>query len=211
MKATHLLAFLSLFLFVSSCKKEPKATINEAETVTEKVTESNYAINPESHIIWKANKIVGGHNGTFNTSSGNLQFSEGKLVGGQAIFNINSLKVTDMSVDDKDYGKLTGHLLSPDFFDVEKHPNATFDITEVSDNEIKGNLILKGISKNIAFKAAINNADDKVTITSEPFTIDRTAWDIKYNSGKFADPASLGDFLIKDDIEIEINVSASKK
>ena len=49
-----------------------------------------------------------------------------------------------------------------------------------------------------------------LTLSSEMFTIDRTEWDIKYNSGKFVAPAKLGDYLIKDDIEIKVAVKAKK-
>jgi len=38
--------------------------------------------------------------------------------------------------------------------------------------------------------------------------LDRTKWDIKYNSGKFF--KNLGDKLIYDDFEIEVEVVAEK-
>ena len=54
------------------------------------------------------------------------------------------------------------------------------------------------------------NGDD-VTITSDTFTLDRTEWNIMYNSATSDDvAASLGDKLIKDDVEIKISVKAKK-
>ena len=209
---TKILLMVSVFLLIIACKKEPKATIEEAETVEKVVSTSEFnVLADQSFIVWDAKKIVGGHDGTFHALEGNLQFTEGQLAGGKVTFDIATLKVTNMPEDDENYAKLTGHLLSPDFFDAEQFPNATFEITNVSEDEIKGNLTIKGISKNIAFKANVNDEGDHVSITSDPFTIDRTEWDIKYNSGKFADPAKLGDFLIKDDVEIKVNVKAKKK
>ena len=41
-------------------------------------------------------------------------------------------------------------------------------------------------------------------------SFNRTKWDIKYNSGSFFDINKLGDKLIYDDIEIELDIVAQK-
>ncbi len=206
------LAIITLGLTVLGCKKETKeATTEAAKTVTQVVAETKYkAIPAESMIHWKANKIVGGHEGTIHLEKGIIKNKANALVGGNFIFNISSLKCTDIPANDEGNAKLVGHLMSADFFDVENHPNAVFQITNVVGNNVSGNLTIKGIKKNITFPANVSVNGDELTISSDTFTIDRTEWDIKYNSGKFADPAKLGDYLIKDDVELKIMLKAIK-
>ncbi len=205
-------AVIAIGLTILGCKKEAKeAATGAAEAVTEVVAETKYkAIASESMILWKANKIVGGHEGTIHLEKGIIKLKANALVGGNFIFGISSLKNTDMPATDEGNAKLVGHLMSADFFDVKNHPNAAFEITKVEGNNVSGNLTIKGIKKNITFPANVSTNGDELNISSDTFTIDRTEWDIKYNSGKFADPAKLGDYLIKDDVELKIILKAKK-
>lgn len=213
MKKNIAIALLACGLLLS-CKSEPKATTENTtentKEVKEVLTTRNYSILPDSKIFWRANKIVGGHNGSFSSDNGTLTFQDENLIGGKINFPIKSLKVADIPDTEEAYSKLVGHLLSSDFFDQEKYPNASFEITNVQENKITGNLSLKGISKSISVDAIITHNDQEVQVSSKKFTIDRTLWGIEYNSGKIADPAKLGDYLIKDDVEIKIDIKASQ-
>lgn len=206
------LVLVAITIAATGCKDDvKKAETQEAKEVKVVVSESSYnAIPEESMISWKANKVVGGHEGTINVSKGKAKLKGETLVGGTFIFDINTLKNTDIPAENEGNAKLVKHLLSPDFFNAEAFPNATFEITSVVGNKISGNLTLKGIKKNVTFNAKVAVMDDDLSITSDTFTIDRTEWDIKHNSGKFMDPAELGDYMIKDDIEIKISVKAKK-
>lgn len=208
MKKNVLIA-LAICGLIFSCKKEEKAKIEEAKPVKEVAANMTYKVTPDSKIYWSAHKIVGGHNGSFNAEEGLLQFEGENLKGGKVTFPIKTLKVLDIAETEDDYGKLTGHLLSPDFFDMEKYPTATFEITNVEANKITGNLTLKGITKSLSFDAFINKTETGVHINSNKFSIDRTEWKIEYNSGKFADPKELGDYLIKDNVDLKIDIKAS--
>ncbi len=211
-RVLNVLLFVSITFAATSCKEEAKTVETEAaKTVETVITENNYtAVAAESMISWKANKIVGGHEGTINLAKGKANTKGDALVGGTFIFDINTLKCTDIPAEDESNAKLVGHLLSPDFFNAEQFSNASFEITKVDGNNVSGNLTIKGITKNVTFPASVSTDGDILSISSEMFTIDRTEWDIKYNSGKFADPAKLGDYLIKDDIEIKVSVKAQK-
>lgn len=207
----NILTIVALSALVTGCKKgAEEAKTGEAETVKEVVVEAKYkAVAEESMIMWTANKVVGGHSGTIHVSNGIAKTKGDALVGGNFIFDISTLANTDME-DGPQKGKLEGHLKGADFFDVEKFPNASFEITSVDGNNVSGNLMMKGIKKNVTFPATVVIDGDMMTITSNTFTIDRTEWNIKYSSGKFADPASLGDRMIKDDVELKISVKAKK-
>jgi len=210
--AIKAISLVVLTLGAVSCKND-KTKTTEAKAVEQVAVEKTFkAIAAETMISWDADKLVGGHNGTINASVGVLNIKDNKLVGGNFIFDINSIKCLDIPADNENNAKLVGHLKAEDFFDVAKYPSAAFQITSVSKKEgksiIAGNLTLKGIKKNIEFPATVNVTDNSATITSEEFVIDRTEFNIKYNSGKFADPVKLGDYLIKDNVGIKVSVVA---
>ena len=48
------------------------------------------------------------------------------------------------------------HIKSPDFFDVENNPTMTFTSTEVSDDSLKGDLTIKGVTKPVVFDLEFN-------------------------------------------------------
>lgn len=209
----NLFAVAIVGLGVVACKSDAKeAKTGEVEAVAENVEAAKYKADAEnSMIMWKANKIVGGHEGTINVSTGVAEFKGDKLVGGNFMFDINTIKCTDIPETEEANANLIGHLKSPDFFDVAQFGTAAFEITKVEGNNISGNLTLKGIKKNITFPASVAVNGDDVTITSDTFTLDRTEWNIMYNSATSDDvAASLGDKLIKDDVEIKISVKAKK-
>jgi len=206
----NIFTVLVLALAVVGCKKTNEAEITDAKEVAQVAVEAKYkAIAKESMIMWEANKIVGGHNGTIHVSNGVVQTKGDALVGGNFIFDINTIACSDIK-DEKKNADLIKHLKNEDFFEVEKYPNASFEITSIDGDKLSGNLMMKGVKKNITIPAKVNFMDDMMTITSDVFTIDRTEWNIKHNSGKFADAAKLGDYLIKDDVKLKISIKAKK-
>lgn len=206
----NILTVAALAIAVTGCKKGAEATTGVAAAVSNVAAATKYKVIPaESMITWTANKLVGGHTGTINVSNGVAKLNGNALVGGNFIFDINTIACTDVT-DAVQNGKLVGHLKAADFFDVAKFANASFEITKVEGNNVSGNLTLKGIKKNVTFPAAVSVAGNVLSISSETFTIDRTEWGIQYNSGKFADPAKLGDYLIKDAVELKISLKANK-
>lgn len=208
----NLFTIAAVGLAVVACKDDKKeAETSDAKEVKDVMASAKYKAVPEASLImWKANKIVGGHEGTINVSSGVADLEGNQLVGGTFMFDINTIKPTDIPEEEESFTKLTTHLKGPDFFDVEKHETAVFEITGVEGENISGNLTLKGVKKNVTFPAKVEVNGDELNIVSEPFTIDRTEWGIEYNSGKVMDPAKLGDYLIKDDVELQVKVKANK-
>ena len=125
---------------------------------------------------------------------------------------MTSIAVTDIPDDDECNAKLAGRLTSADFFDVEKHPSASFIVTGLEDVDgktmLSGNLSLKEAKNNVTFPVTVSNENDVITLSSEPFTIDRTKWNVQYGSKSIFD--NLGDKFINDDIELKIMVKAAK-
>lgn len=219
MKSISLItAFAIPALFFASCgsPEGSEATVTDATTPVETAASTSYSVDTAASLLtWKGSKITGAsHEGTLKLSSGTLNTEGGNLVGGSFIIDMNSLDNTDLKGTDG-YAKLLGHLKSDDFFSVEAHPTATFEITGVTakageagaTHEISGNLTIKGISKNLTFPATVSVSDDNVTANAE-FFFDRTLYDVKFNSSNFFE--NLGDNAINNEISIKVDLKANK-
>lgn len=166
-----------------------------------------------SKINWKGFKPTGEHYGTIMITDSHFKVNNNnQIVGGEFNINMNSIVDLDMAADNKYNAKLVKHLKSDDFFGVEKHPIAKFKITEVDvkgdKTLIKGNLTIKEITNPVSFLASVNITNNKLTLKSDNFKIDRSKWNIKYKSKSFF--KNLADKFIYDDMEISIEVEANK-
>ena len=157
-----------------------------------------------SNIDWKGRKVTGTHNGTIAIKDGEFRISEGELAAGKFIVDTTTITVLDIT-DPATNAQFAGHLASSDFFASAEYPEAIFEITTVKNNHIEGDLTIKGIQRKIGFDADIHVADDILTAMGK-MIIDRTQFDIKFRSGNFF--MDLGDTLIYNDFELNINITA---
>jgi polyisoprenoid-binding protein YceI len=207
-------AFVALLSFSNCGEKAKEAETKAAEdaAVAENAAVTYVTITDRSMIEWKGFKPTGSHNGTIAVSEGKLNISNDVIESGKFIIDMGSINVTDIPKEDEDNAKLTGHLTSPDFFDVETYPRSNFVITgiETVDGKtmLSGNLTMKDATNNISFPVTTEMADGIMTLTSETFTIDRSKWNVKYGSKSFFD--GLGDKFINDEIELTIKLVAEK-
>ena len=161
-------------------------------------------VSTQSNIDWVGRKVTGAHNGTIAVKEGELILNGGKLIGGKIIANVASIKILDIT-DPATNAQFAGHLASDDFFSIEKYPEATLEITSVSGNHVEGNLTIKGITHPVGFDVATHVNGDQFTATGK-LVIDRTKYEMKLRSGNFF--KDLGDTLIYNDFELDINVTA---
>jgi len=217
------LLVLSALTLTVSCKndKAAEAETTEAGTVKEVSGEAaTYTIDKEnSKIEWTGSKPTGKHTGTINLADGTVSVKDNALDTGKFTIDMNTITVTDLKAGD---GKedLEGHLKGTGsteadfdhFFNVKKYPQANFEITKaVTENgktSVEGNLTMKGITKNVKFPATVTVNGNTVTVVSDPFTINRTLWNVNYGSKSVFD--NLGDKFINDDIELKVSVTAKK-
>ncbi|MDX5419388.1 MAG: YceI family protein [Hymenobacteraceae bacterium] len=214
MKKTAILAtcaaVLTLTAFTSN-PNQPAATTEMASPAKGRVYNVETAA---SEVKWHAKKMTGEHMGNISLKSGQLNVDKNKVTGGTFVIDMTSLTVTDIK-DEGMNGKLVGHLKSDDFFGVDKHPTATFNITEVSpiakaaagqpNYNVKGNLTIKGITNPVTFPATITVKDGVATAKAD-VTVDRTKYDIRYRSSNFFE--NLGDKAIYDEFTVSLNVKA---
>ncbi|MDC3306135.1 YceI family protein [Flavobacteriales bacterium] len=164
-----------------------------------------------STVKWIGSKVASSHEGTINIKKGMLMINHGTLVGGQFSIDMSSIKNTD--IESEEYSaKLEGHLKNEDFFDVEQFPTATITIVKAvkgteNNYSIVASLTIKGITHPIAFDANVNVNGINFLATAN-IKIDRTKWNVTYNSGNFFE--DLGDYLIKDEIEFDVFLLSAK-
>jgi polyisoprenoid-binding protein YceI len=180
---------------------------------------TNSASNPEplniskteSIVGWKAAKVTGEHWGKVKISSANLDYQNGRITSGSFEIDMTSITVEDIK-DANSNARLTNHLKSDDFFSVEKFNKSSMTITEAKtsngkDYEIKGNLIIKGISNPVTFPAQVTEEGNKVIATGK-ITFDRTKYDIKYRSGNYFE--NIADKLIYDEVTLDVKLVGMK-
>lgn len=162
----------------------------------------------KSKILWTGRKVTGAHNGHLSLSSGKVSIKDGKVTAGEFTIDMNTIVNEDIKSEGT-RKQLEGHLKSDDFFSVAKFPLASFKITgtETKDDKqlITGDLTVKGISNPITIPAVVTEQDGKYVATAKVM-MDRSKWDVRYNSGSFFDIKALGDKLIYDDMEIELKL-----
>ena len=129
-----LLSALTLFAF-TACTDAPEsdeAKTTEAKAVNDSATGEALKVDTNSSKIeWVATKVSGYHTGTIRVKDGELQVKDGNVTGGKFTLDMTSIVVSGpKGSDPKANAKLLGHLKSPDFFEVDKNPEATFVVTE---------------------------------------------------------------------------------
>lgn len=211
-----LLLTISLF---TACSDAPKGEKVEAKDATEETAVSNaatsYTVNTdESKVMWTGSKPTGQHMGTIGLSNGTIAVTDGMISGGEFTIDFNSLVNTDLKAGE---GKedLEGHLKTGDFFEVEKFPTGTFNVTSVeavSDNaevthNVTGNLTMKDITKSVSIPMNVAMMGDKIAAQSTAFTIDRTQWGINFHSGALG---TAKDKIINDQVGLVITLVANK-
>jgi polyisoprenoid-binding protein YceI len=158
---------------------------------------TEYVIRSGSKVGFTGSKVTGSHDGGFNNFAGSIRVADGKIVGNPEI----RIAMKSLWADNE---KLTGHLKSADFFEVEKYPVTTFTVTGVQDTgaqqTVTGNLEMHGVTKSISFPAKIQVTDDAVTVAAE-FAINRRDFNINY-------PGSPND-LIRDNVVIKLDLRAT--
>jgi len=223
MRKTFLfLGIIALAFTLSACTNVEKNSVNKTTNFSNEQEEGEevniesgtYSANAEtSSLKWLGERIVGSsHSGSVDIKSGNFIVEDNKISSGEFILDMTSIS------DSEGSERLEDHLKSEDFFMVSEYPEAKLRINSsnmLSSNsneeivlEMKADLIIKGIANPVEFTTTLKEEND-ILLASSEFSIDRTKWDIKYDSGNFFE--DLGDRAIKDQIYFNIIVTANNK
>jgi polyisoprenoid-binding protein YceI len=211
------LFFIAILLpfFLIGCE-DPAANKFKAQTSAPSDTSSNptpvansavvsVPIGPDnSTVAFTGSKVTGKHEGGFKSFTGAID-----LVGERPEDSRVRVEV-DMKSVYTDTDQLTGHLQTGDFFEVDKHPRATFTSTKITSDtargagnySVTGDLEMRGVKKSITFPADIAVTPSHVTVKSE-FAINRKDFGIVY--------AGKADDLIRDDVVIHLDLRAPRQ
>lgn len=142
--------------------------------------------------------------GTFDQFSGSIEEENGQAKAVTVEIDVASL---DTGNEQRD-----GHLRSPDFFDAENHPKATFALTgfERSGDDVTatGDLTIRGTTKPVTLKGEIGGpakdpwGNQKISATLET-KLPRKEWGLVWNVALEA-----GGVLVSEDVKLSIDIQA---
>lgn len=234
---------LFIYLILSGCIREPKsdvATVSPAEQVEILNDGKLYVIDTgKSLITWIGTKPTGRHNGIIKLKGGDISILKNKdikkkfkkdinIIKVNAIIDMNTVDVVDLTDDPRQYQKLINHLHSEDFFNTSKYPEAKFELilfepiskdSLIKENNgytimnpthsVKGNLTIKDTTLAIQFPAKIGLRNYRLVVSAK-FNIDRTNWNINYLNEN--DPvAKAKDGFIHNIVHVSVDIIARPK
>jgi polyisoprenoid-binding protein YceI len=224
------LLFAATAVAMISCTGNPTsdaAEVGDAQEVSVFEGANTLALDlSQSQMTWVGTKPTGRHNGTIGIVEGTVNVTDDALVGGRIVFDLNNIVALDLLENQEYHEKLVNHLKSADFFDVENHPTAVFEITGATAIEagegangeetefrianpthrISGNLTMRGNTLGISFPARVVMEDGQVRAEAK-FNIDRTKWGVSYgDESAVADKAK--DSFIYNTVNIGFEVVA---
>lgn len=181
------------------------------EPKEEMAKEATWTVDPaESNIRWEggtAGAKVYSHYGDIMLKEGMVMTKGGELTSGSFVVDMTSIKPKDDGYSEENTAEdLVGHLSSDDFFLVSEHPTASFEVTSVDGNMIKGNLTVRGNTNEETIEiGSIEMSEDGNEMTAMgTLVFDRQKYDVAWEH-------YLKDVTLADDITLEITLKADKK
>lgn len=162
-----------------------------------------------SFVGFKVRHLVSKTGGEFTNFSGTIVADFENLDGSSVEFTIDA-----SSIDTRD-AQRDDHLRSPDFFDVEKHPEITFKsskITRVNDTTfaVAGTLTMRDVAKEITLMVNFLGEMTAMGSTRAGYelttTINRRDYGVSWNRALDA-----GGFVLGNDVEINIALELIKQ
>jgi len=162
--------------------------------------------NKKSEVKWKGTKMrgLGKHEGVLTVKEGYFETRDNILIGGEIVFDMNTIRVTDIPKHEPvPRRRLNNHLKSDDFFGVEEFPEAKFSILKVLNSTeqqfiAEGELSIRDVIDKIRVVLEITTQGSEIKAISSTIKFDRFNWNVGY-TGSWIDRTLV-------DKEIEINI-----
>jgi len=162
--------------------------------------------NKKSEVKWKGTKMrgLGKHEGVLTIKEGYFETRDNILIGGEIVFDMNTIRVTDIPKHEPvPRRRLNNHLKSDDFFGVEEFPEAKFSILKVLNSTeqqfiAEGELSIRDVTDKISVVLEITTQGSEIKAISSTIKFDRFNWNVGY-TGSWIDRTLV-------DKEIEINI-----
>jgi polyisoprenoid-binding protein YceI len=164
----------------------------------------------KSTIRWRGTKFwgMGKHEGTVRLKAGAFCVKQGQVLHGWFEADMRSIDITDIPASEPEpRRRLREHLLSEDFFAVEKHPVSRFIVREVQHERdhlyrVSGDLTVRGQTRPLTFYARGWSVTDQELRAEAGFKIDRHQFGVSYRG------STIKDDLVDDDIWLELTIEA---
>ena len=208
--------YIPFFILWISCSSESakksdslNSVVSSQKLVTYKPGSYNLLVD-SSKVAWLGTELTTlTHFGSLRAQSGKLEIDKDGGVFGNITINMQSILVEDLKGKSKEV--LENHLNSDDFFATKNFPTSTLEFRSLDryNNDggqiFKGNLTIKGITNEVEFSAKLVKQTPLLHAIGK-LVFDRSKYNVRFRSGSFFD--DLGDKLILDDIEVDINLIA---
>lgn len=206
MKKTKKLFLLFATAILISCGANPSGedskTDNEAveEVTIEKVT---YEVLPHASNVKWSGQLMGvyTHEGNIGFKQGVLEMEGDRIVGGNFTIDMTSITPTDENYDPEQGNskeKLIAHLESGDFFLVDEHPTAQFDIESHDGNKLHGQLTIRGVTRDAVVEDVKVHHDDRRA--EGVLTFNRRDFDVAFTH-------PIKDMVISNDVKVHVELS----
>jgi len=180
--------------------------------------DGTYRIDTEkSTLEWIGRNLNKRHYGRIAIQAGELVIAGGKLATGNIVLDMTTISNLDLQ-DPGWHDMLIRHLMSDDFFAVDRFPVASFTLTgweaqvgaspEAPRGIATGDLTIKDVTRPISFPATVAPQQDGSIQAHGTFDIDRTLWNVCYGSCRIFE--HLGMHLVHDMISLELFVAARR-
>lgn len=192
-----------------------------AENENSVVKPGTYTVDPSKSIAnWAGQKpLIDGYvnRGSIAITGGEILVGQG-LASGSFTIDMNTLSVSDTPTKPGKESALEEHLMGEGWFNVAEYPEATFRITQVTEQadsdttftyDVTGELTMKGVTDTLTFPALIYQDMDGQVHATANFEFDRTKWGITAGSGSFFD--NLADNVVDDMVALSFELVAEKQ
>jgi polyisoprenoid-binding protein YceI len=172
------------------------------EQTTTQIPAGTYVSDPSHSTVEFAARHMG-----ISTVRGRFTKFEATLEGGSEPRIRGTIDMTSATTFDESRDV---HLGSPEFFDTERYPQATFE-GRLEDGRLVGELTLKGVTKPIEFRAGVSgpNTDpwgnERVGVDLEG-ELNRHDFGVSWNA-----PLPGGEFMLGDNVQLMASLSFVKQ
>lgn len=192
-------------LALAACggKSADQAVVADAVATSAAVGDTLVVDTVSSEVGWTGRKVTGKHDGSFGSYDGYL------------IVDTTGVKAVRLHFDTRtitsDTERLTTHLKSADFFDVENYPTMRFVSTSFDGEQLTGDLTIKDVTKPVTFEVEFNGeqadpwGNTKAGFEAEA-EVKRADWGLTWNAA-----IEGGGVLVSDKIKIVLDVQLLKQ